>query len=165
MRKPRKKVEKFIKHDEFKSRLDLLPPDAIEFIGYVLRHGALTYAPGNWRKCKDPGRYVAATLRHIMKHMKGDFLDKDSHLPHLAHAVCSALFALDLILRGEQNTYDMGNYFAIVKRRSKTRGVVVKRFTSYSKAWEHMESHELDQAKHVIKTVTVQEKIGSSVRA
>lgn len=160
-----KKLPKnFVKNDDFKSRLDLLPPRAIELIGFVLRHGGIVYAPGNWKKCKDPARYIAATLRHIMKHMKGDFLDKESHLPHLAHAVCSGLFALDLLLQGRQDSFTMGNYFAIVKHRSKKRGVVVKRFNSYSKAWEHLEGKQLDPKRHTIRTVVAAEKAGCTVR-
>lgn len=89
---------KFQKHDHGKSRLDLLPPLAIELVGYVLAHGARKYAPGNWKLCKDPNRYIAAMLRHAMRQLAGEDLDPESEIYHLAHAACCALFALEIKL-------------------------------------------------------------------
>ncbi len=163
MKKP-KRLRAFTKHDKFKSRLDLLPAGAFEFIGHVLRNGADKYSVDNWRKCQDPARYIGPILRHVAKHMQGQFLDKESNLPHLAHAVCSGLFALDLYLKGVQDRFTMGNYFAIVKRRAKGRGVVIKRFTDYSRAWEYSEAKGLNTEGYVIKTVTAKEKTGSKVK-
>lgn len=161
-----KPLNKFTKHDTMKSQLDLLPADALEFVGQVLRIGGIKYAPDNWRKCKDPSRFVGASLRHTLKHMKGEFLDKETGLPSLAHGICSALFALDLYLKDVQDRFTMGNYFALVRKlgRAGKRGVVLRRFNSYSAAYAHMESEELDQNAHVIKTVTAKEKKGSTVR-
>lgn len=87
---------KFKKNDSKKSRLDLLPPLAIELVGHVLALGARKYAPNNWRKCKDPERYIGAMLRHAMRELAGEDLDPESELYHLAHAACSALFALEI---------------------------------------------------------------------
>lgn len=157
-------LSKFTKHDGAKSRLDLLPPYALEFVGHVLGHGAKIYAPGNWKKCKDPERYIAAGLRHYMKHMKGEFLDKDSGFPHLSCVAVNALFALDLILNQGQDSYTMGNYFALVEKKGKKRGVVRKRFANFSSAWEYLEDHELDVDKHVIKTVPAKVKVGATTK-
>lgn len=92
------------KHDAGKSRLDLLPFGALEVVGHVLRHGADTYGEDNWREV--PGwrrRYFAAALRHLAAHAKGGGLfagglplDQASGLPHLAHAVASLLFVIEL---------------------------------------------------------------------
>lgn len=89
---------KFTKYDHGKSRLDLLPPKAIELVGYVLAYGAVKYKPGNWKLCEDPNRYIAAMLRHGMKELDGEELDPESDLYHLAHAACCALFALEIKL-------------------------------------------------------------------
>ncbi len=156
---------KFTKHDQLKSRLDLLPPDALELVGWVLRHGGMKYAPGNWRKCKDPAKYVAPILRHTFKHLAGDFTDLESGLPHLAHAICSGLFALDLYIKfkqgGKMNT--RFNYFALVERKSKRRGIVIKRFRSYEAAWNYLTLHELEPANNIIKTVKLVDKVGQVV--
>src|SRR5260221_3086833 len=92
----KKKLHRFTKYDKNKSRLDLLPADALEFVGHVLRIGSYKYEAENWRLCKDPSRYVASTLRHVLSHMQGHFTDQDSGLPRLAHPLCSGVFALDL---------------------------------------------------------------------
>lgn len=155
-----KVLTKFTKHDSHKSRLDLLPGKAMLFVGHVLGHGAREYAPGNWKKCRDPERYVAALLRHGIKHTDGEFIDKDSGLPHLACVATSALFALDLILNQGQDKAPMGNYFALVQKRSKKRGVVLKRFRGYTPAFNYLEDRELDPTRFIIKTVPAKVKVG-----
>jgi hypothetical protein len=161
---------KFKKFDKAKSRLDLLPEDAIEMVGYVLRHGALKYAPNNWRKCKDPARYVAPIIRHVLKHQKGLFHDKESGLLHLAHATCSALFALDLFIKSKYSKSTMErkqfSYFAIVKRRSvrARSGIVMRRARSYEPLWTYLTDNELDPLTHVIMTVPPTNKVGSTIR-
>jgi hypothetical protein len=164
MKRRPKTLRAFTKSDSAKSRLDLTPAAALELVGHVLRIGGEKYAEENWRLCKDPARYIGPILRHAMRHMKGEFLDRESGLPHLAHLVCSALFALDLYLKGEQDRFTMGNYFAIVRRRSGKKGVIVKRFNSYAKAWATLDKEELDLRRYMIKTVTSAEKTGAVVR-
>jgi hypothetical protein len=156
------KLKQFTKNDAGKPRLDLLPSGALEFVGLVLGHGAVIYAPGNWKRCKDPSRYVAASLRHALKHMDGRFVDPDSGLPHLAHMVCSGLFALDLYLKGAQDHLTVGNYFALIQKKRK-RGVVVKRFRSFERAWAYLEEHKLDHDKYLVQSVPVNAKIGATV--
>lgn len=164
MKKPApRKLRRFVKHDGFKSSLDLLPPFALELVGYCLRYGALKYAPGNWAKCKNPSRYIAAMLRHTLKHMQGEFTDLESGLPHLACAITSGLFALDLYARGVHDK-TMGNYFAVVKRTSKRSGQILKRFNGFEPAWGYLTDHELDPDKHLVKSVPPSEKVGMRTR-
>ena len=87
---------KFTKHDQGKPDLGLWPPRAFELVGEVLTYGAKKYAPDNWRNVDDTGRYMSAALRHIFAHMRGEFTDQESGLPHLAHAACSLAFLLEL---------------------------------------------------------------------
>jgi hypothetical protein len=91
-------VKRFKKSDLGKSRLDLVPPRALELVGLVLAYGAKKYEPGNWARIPraERWRYVAAPLRHVTAYMRGERLDPESGLPHLAHAACSLLFLLDL---------------------------------------------------------------------
>ena len=86
-----------VKHDQGKARLDLLPPRSIEAVGHVLTHGATKYAPDNWRHVEGwRWRYAAAALRHVFAWLRGERLDEESGLPHLAHATCCLLFLLEL---------------------------------------------------------------------
>ncbi len=85
----------FVKHDQSKPRLELLPPVAIGRVGEVLGHGAEKYSADNWRRVDDRRRYLGATLRHLMAYAAGEDVDDDSGLPHLAHAACSVLFLLE----------------------------------------------------------------------
>jgi hypothetical protein len=157
------KPKKFMKHDSGKPAMDLLPAWPLEFVGSVLGHGAKVYAPGNYKYCKDPSRYVAAMLRHATKHMRGQFVDPDSGYPHLAHLICNGLFALDLYLRGEQDHLTVGNYFALIEKKGK-RGVVKKRFKSFERAWAHLEDKKLDHDKYMVQSVPYHDKVGSTVR-
>jgi len=89
-------MDKFVKADAGKPRYDLLPPGPIHEVVKVLTFGAAKYGPDNWRLCTEPWRYVRAGLGHIFAHMRGEKLDEESELPHLAHAACCLLFLLGL---------------------------------------------------------------------
>lgn len=92
-----KPVEIGRKDDSGKLRYDLLPPVALEAVTRVLTYGAEKYAPDNWRHVNNPdSRYFAAAMRHMMAHKKGEKIDPESGLPHLAHAACSLMFLLEV---------------------------------------------------------------------
>ena len=96
------------KDDSNKPRFNLIPPLAEREVARVLEFGARKYAPDNWRKVPDArSRYVDAALRHINAHRSGEALDTGeggSGLSHLAHAITSLMFALELEL--EPPTHD-----------------------------------------------------------
>jgi hypothetical protein len=95
------------KHDSEKARWDLLPLEAVTPIVDVLTFGARKYAPDNWRTVPEwRRRYYAATLRHLVAWWRGERVDTESGLPHLAHAGCCLLFlaALDDALCASQET-------------------------------------------------------------
>lgn len=84
-----------IKHDQQKNRMDLLPFESLEEIARVLTYGAIKYAPDNWKKVPDAqARYEAALLRHFSAHKRGEKIDPESGLSHLAHVGCNALFLI-----------------------------------------------------------------------
>lgn len=94
-----------IKKDAGKTRLDLLPPLALESVGRVLTKGAVTYGPNNWRKVKGwRWRYTGAAMRHLLAYMKGERIDdkgdRPTHEPHLACALCCLMFVLEQDLLG-----------------------------------------------------------------
>ena len=94
-----------VKLDGGKIRPTLLPIDAIEGVVKVLEFGAQKYTEHGWREVPDARRrYTDAAMRHMFSHIKGEWVDEESGLLHLAHATCSLLFALQLELqKREQN--------------------------------------------------------------
>lgn len=91
------------KNDYGKLRYDLVPPVALEEITKVLTFGAEKYAPENWRRVEDwKPRYTAALMRHIEAYRKGEDLDPETGVSHLAHAGCCLMFLLELTT--EENT-------------------------------------------------------------
>ena len=91
------------KDDLGKLRYDLLPPNALREVAKVLTHGAAKYAPYNWQVVDDAkARYTAALMRHFEAWRDGETFDLDSHLPHLAHTACNALFLLWFELKGDK---------------------------------------------------------------
>lgn len=85
------------KFDAGKLRFDLVDDNAeAEFVA-VLSFGAIKYEPENWRDVPDPyARYYAALRRHLREFRKGNFLDPETGLHHLAHAVCCVHFMLGI---------------------------------------------------------------------
>jgi hypothetical protein len=74
------------KKDTGKTRLDLIPTEAIEQLGRAFTHGAEKYGDYNYRKGIDCSRLYGAALRHLNAYWGGEDIDKDSGLPHLALA-------------------------------------------------------------------------------
>lgn len=97
-------VAKATKFDEGKLDWSLLPYDAVEDIVQVLAFGARKYnevgvsGPSGWNWSKGEGlgkwRTIAAVMRHITSYMRGQTLDPETGLNHLAHAGCGILFLL-----------------------------------------------------------------------
>jgi hypothetical protein len=85
----------FEKHDAEKPALDLLPFVALEALGDVLTYGAKKYRPHGWRTVDRRGRYLAAALRHLFAYGRGEDVDAESNLPHLAHALACVAFLLE----------------------------------------------------------------------
>jgi Domain of unknown function (DUF5664) len=85
------------KDDAGKPRWDLLPDAAMASVVDVLTFGAGKYEPWGWKKVDQPfWRYLRAALGHVMAYKRGERFDRESGLPHLAHAVCCCLFLLEL---------------------------------------------------------------------
>lgn len=80
------------KYDSGKPRLDLLDDDFMEAVAHVMGFGAQKYAANNWRKGIEYSRLIAALRRHVAAFAKGDNIDDESGLEHLAHAGCCLMF-------------------------------------------------------------------------
>lgn len=82
-----------VKNDSGKTRYELIDPVFLAELAGGLTYGAKTYAPNNWRKpIDDISRLYGALMRHVEALRQGEFFDKDSHLPHTAHATCELMF-------------------------------------------------------------------------
>lgn len=86
----------FVKNNQGKTEWHMLSDDTMEEVVRVLMHGAKKYAPDNWKKCNDPYTYYDAARRHMKAWKGGEYFDKDSGYPHLAHAICSLMFQNEL---------------------------------------------------------------------
>lgn len=83
------------KFDQGKPDWSLLSLDLLEPVVRVLTEGAAEYGRENWKKVPNRrNRYYAATMRHLKAWQKGDIIDSQFGLPHLAHAICDLLFLM-----------------------------------------------------------------------
>lgn len=83
------------KLDIGKPRWSLFPDGALDAVLAVLEHGAHKYSVGNWMDVHDNRtRYYDAAMRHINLWWTGELRDSESHLPHLAHAICCLMFLM-----------------------------------------------------------------------
>jgi hypothetical protein len=82
------------KHDSGKADWSLVPFEALEDMVKVLEFGANKYSRNNWRE--NGGfkwlRICNSTLRHLFAFMRGETLDPESGISHIAHAQCNLLF-------------------------------------------------------------------------
>lgn len=89
-----------VKHDTSKNMLQLLPFRAVEEVGKCLTFGAEKYAAHNWRSGFEWTRLLGSTLRHLFAWARGEDLDPESGLSHVAHAATNCLFLLEHVLLG-----------------------------------------------------------------
>lgn len=88
--------KKSFKADKNKPKLSLIPPLALEETAKVFTYGAKKYADNNWLL---DGflwtRLIDAALRHINAFNRGEDLDLESKLSHVAHAICCLMMLYD----------------------------------------------------------------------
>lgn len=88
-----------VKDDTGKTRWDLVPVLAEEEIARVLTYGAGKYAADNWRNVPEPvRRYYSAMRRHVQAWRRGEMLDPETGLHHLAHAATCLVFLVEMDL-------------------------------------------------------------------
>ena len=85
------------KHDSGKPLMGAVPPNAMFAVARVLTFGAEKYGRDNWRQVESAEtRYLDAALRHLNAYQRGEVADPESGESHLAHALCSLMFMLEL---------------------------------------------------------------------
>lgn len=93
-----------MKYDGGKLRWDLLPLPLIEKVVEVYTFGAQKYAANTWQNLEDGyNRYKAALLRHLTAHDKGETIDPESNLPHLAHVAWNAIALMHFALERSED--------------------------------------------------------------
>lgn len=103
-RQARKEGDSPFHFDSHKPRVDQLPPRSLEEIAKVFAYGAKKYGEHNWAQYANDwkwGQLIGSLLRHVFAWMRREDLDRESGLPHLAHAGCNILMLLELILNGK----------------------------------------------------------------
>lgn len=89
-----------IKFDDGNKRVwTFLPFDATEEVLRVLEYGAAKYSKANWTKGMDWSRPLNAAMRHQAAWLRGEDIDPESGINHLAHAIASLMFALTFQLK------------------------------------------------------------------
>ena len=89
------KKELGLKYDGDKARFDLIEPEFEEDIANILTAGANKYAPNSWQHVEDGNnRYYAALRRHLNAWRKGEKIDQESGMSHLAHVACNVMFLM-----------------------------------------------------------------------
>ena len=83
------------KDDSGKLRYDLVSEVGLRRVTEVYTFGAKKYADHNWRKGIAWSRIFAAIMRHLWAFWRGEDLDPESGLPHLAHAAWGCLTLLE----------------------------------------------------------------------
>ena len=66
-------------------RYDLIPPRALEYLALVYGKGCQKYAPRNWEAGYPWGWSFRALFKHAFAALRGEWMDPESGLPHLAH--------------------------------------------------------------------------------
>jgi hypothetical protein len=72
-----------------KPDLSLIPLSTLEDEARVWEYGKRKYNAWNWTKGMAWSIPLACALRHLAKWQMGEENDKESGLPHLAHAMCN----------------------------------------------------------------------------
>ena len=78
--------------DKGKSRIDLVPPEAIFALGDALDYGQTKYGERNWEKGMAWGRVFGSLMRHCWKFWSGEDIDKESGRPHVDLILTNAAF-------------------------------------------------------------------------
>lgn len=88
-------VSELTRHDSTdKSGIDQIPPFILFMIGDVFKYGEKKYARDNWKKGTKWTEFLGSSLRHICKFSMGEWIDPESGLPHLSHAVVNCIFLI-----------------------------------------------------------------------
>lgn len=81
-----------IRHNQGKTRHDLIPPFAQEQLAKTLTIGGEKYGTHNWCKGMPWSSVIASLERHLQAIKRGEDFDAETGLHHSAHVMCNAAF-------------------------------------------------------------------------
>jgi hypothetical protein len=84
-----------MRFNQNKLRFDLLPEFAMTKLAEVMQVGALKYAERNWEKGLPWMSCYASLRRHQSAWLRGEDLDPEDGLPHIAKVATNAIFLLE----------------------------------------------------------------------
>jgi len=79
------------RHNEGKSRVDLIPPDVLLALGRVYEYGSRKYADRNWERGMPWSTCYGCLIRHLLKWWAGEEFDIESGLPHIDMVAWNAI--------------------------------------------------------------------------
>lgn len=94
-----------IKHDQGKPDYSLIPPEALDYLAQLYTFGARKYAPRNWEQGIAFSRLFAALMRHAWAWKRGQDLDPETRLPHMA-SVAFCAFAIMTLTHRKMRVFD-----------------------------------------------------------
>jgi hypothetical protein len=120
----------FIKNDNGKPRIELVPSAAIVGMARGFTLGATKYEVDNWKLCQDWGRIYGAAQRHLLAYISGQLIDADSGERNLDLALCNLAM---LAWKEEQEQlrssapmhvwlWNLHNLFSLIALLETTRG-------------------------------------------
>ena len=88
-----------------KTRFDLLDWDFVEQMAKVMMFGlSKGYPENNWKQpVKQIGDIDNSMLRHCIADMKGEWLDKESQIPHVVLLAINAMFKYYQVVKNNYN--------------------------------------------------------------
>ena len=81
-----------LKYDTEKPRMELLDPEWLEEVAWVMTFGAKKYAANNWRSGISITRLLGAAMRHLLAILRGENTDPETGRSHSAHLACCSMF-------------------------------------------------------------------------
>jgi hypothetical protein len=110
------------KFDNGKPNFDLIPIEPLEELQKVLEYGAKKYSVNNWMLLPDFNkRYFNAAVRHLWAWLWCEKYDKESGLPHLAHAFCNLMFLVWKSRKDTDNQKRMNLLYGLFKDKKEER--------------------------------------------
>jgi Domain of unknown function (DUF5664) len=94
--------KKALHYDDGKLQLQwLMSMSGIDDVARVGAYGAKKYGQSNWRGGSEWMRYFGSVVRHVSSCIRGELVDSESGLPHLAHAAYNCLILLTWMKEGK----------------------------------------------------------------
>jgi hypothetical protein len=80
-----------LRKDDGKSRVDLIPAEALLALGDLYAQGAKKYSPRGWEQGMHWSRCIGPLLRHTYKFMRGEDYDDETKAHHMIAVMWNAV--------------------------------------------------------------------------